>query len=48
MTKEDIDFKNMKIVNNKTKLLEDLRSATYFNRDQDAIITEYCPSQRGE
>ena len=33
MTKEDIDFINMKIVNNKTKLLEDLRYASYFNRD---------------
>ena len=33
MTKEDIYFINMKIVNNKTKLLEDLRYATYFNRD---------------
>ena len=39
MTKEDIDFINTKIVNNKTKLLEDLRYATYFNRDQDAINT---------
>ena len=33
MTKEDIDFINTKIVNNKTKLLEDLRYVTYFNRD---------------
>ena len=46
MTKKDIDFINMKIVNNKTKLLEDLRHATYFNRDQDTINTalfkEWC------
>ena len=33
MTKDDIDSINTKIVNNKTKLLEDLRYATYFNRD---------------
>ena len=46
MTKEDIDFINTKIVNNKTKLLGDLRYATYFNRDQGAINTalfeEWC------
>ena len=46
MTKEDIDFIYTKIVNNKTKLLEDLRYASYFNRDQDAINTalfeEWC------
>ena len=39
MTKEDIDFINTKVVSNKTKLLEDLRYATYFNRDRDTINT---------
>ena len=37
MTKEDIDFINTQIVNNKTRQLEDLRYATYFYGDRDAI-----------
>ena len=39
LTKEDVEFINTKVVTvHKTRHLpKDLRSATYFNRDRDAI-----------